>query len=278
LKTTFRALSHAQQTSTCWATLSATTVIHLVRLYAFNEHHDLFTATGRVNMGLIVHHLHMSQSERVPWLCEELGIPYELKLYDRAPILAPAEYKALHPQGTAPVIQDGDLTLAESGAVLEYIAHRYGGGRLFLPPSHPAYADFLYWFHWANASFMPTTLRVMAARAPGAGNSPTAKIAEDRFARSLKLLDERLSANEWLAGDEFTAADVMIGFPLTTWRYWAGFSWAGFDGIVGYLERIGKREAYRRAMEKADPGMKLLLGAEPPKTDRTKDLLPKKSD
>lgn len=227
-------------------------------------------------MVLTVHHLHVSQSERVPWLCEELGIDYELKLYDRAPIMAPPEYKALHPQGTAPVIQDGDLTLAESGACLEYIAHRHGGGRLFLPPSHPAYPDFLYWWHWGNASFMPTTIRVMAARATG-GDSPTSRIAEDRFARSLKLLDERLKSNEWLAGNEFTAADVMIMFPLTTWRHWSGLSWAGYDGILGYLQRIGKREAYQRAMAKADPGMELLLGADPPKTDRSKELTKKSS-
>lgn len=227
-------------------------------------------------MVLTVHHLHMSQSERVPWLCEELGIDYELKLYDRAPIMAPPEYKALHPQGTAPVIQDGDLTLAESGACLEYIAHCHGGGKLFLPPSHPAYPDFLYWWHWGSATFMPTTIRVMAARATG-GDNPTSRISEDRFARSLKLLDERLKTNQWLAGDEFTAADVMVMFPLTTWRYWSALSWAGYDGILGYLQRIGKREAYQRAMAKADPGMELLLGPDPPRIDRGKELSKKSS-
>ncbi|KAB5585552.1 putative glutathione S-transferase [Coniochaeta sp. 2T2.1] len=229
-------------------------------------------------MVLTVHHLQMSQSERIPWLCEELGIDYELKLYKRSPMLAPPEYKALHPQGTAPVITDGDddLVLAESGAVIEYIAHRHGGGRLFLPPSHPDYAQFLYWWHWGNATFMPTTFRVMAARAnPG---TPTAKIAEDRFARFLSALDERLKANEWLAGEEFTAADVMLVFPLTTWRYWSGLSWAGYDGILAYLQRIGKREAYQRAMAKSDPGMELLLGPDPPKNDRVQELAAAKKD
>ena len=88
-------------------------------------------------MGLIIHHLHASQSERIPWLCEELGIPYELRTYHRVNGLAPPEYRALHAAGTAPIIQDGDITLAESGAILEYIAHRHGGGQFFLPPSHP---------------------------------------------------------------------------------------------------------------------------------------------
>ncbi len=106
-------------------------------------------------MGLVVHHLHVAQSERVVWLCEELGLDYELRTYTRAAsMMAPAEYKALHRAGTAPVVQDGDLTLAESGACIEYISHRHGGGWLFLPPAHPAYADFLYWWHW-NQRHLP---------------------------------------------------------------------------------------------------------------------------
>ncbi|KAF7377471.1 putative glutathione S-transferase [Mycena sanguinolenta] len=102
---------------------------------------------------LTVYHLNVSQSERIPWLCEELAISYELKTYKRAPNFAPPEYKALHPSGSAPIIQDGDLTLAESGACMEYIANRYAGGALFLPPTHPAYAQFIYWWHWANGTF-----------------------------------------------------------------------------------------------------------------------------
>jgi glutathione S-transferase len=222
-------------------------------------------------MGLIVHHLHMSQSERIPWLCEELGIPYELRTYDRAPLMAPPEYKALHPQGSAPVIQDGDLTLAESGACVEYIAHRHGGGRLFLPPSHRAYPDFLYWWHWSNGTFMPSSVRAMASRAAGATGF-AAQLAEERFTRALRSLDERVRGNEWLAGEEFTVADVMVVFTLTTWRFWFKYSLAEYEGILGYLKRIGEREAYRRAMEKADPGMELALGPEPPALDRGKDL------
>ena len=103
---------------------------------------------------LTVHHLGKSQSERVVWLCEELGIPYELKRYARDPVtmLAPAEYKALHPIGTAPVITDGDFVLAESGAIVDYIMAKYGNGRLALRPDHPDFAQFLYWFHFANGT------------------------------------------------------------------------------------------------------------------------------
>ena len=97
---------------------------------------------------LTVHHLGKSQSERIVWLCEELGIPYELKVYDRHPVtrLAQADYKALHPIGSAPVITDGELVLAESGAIVEYIVAKYGKGRLILAADHPDFAQFLYWF------------------------------------------------------------------------------------------------------------------------------------
>src|SRR6185503_19868977 len=112
---------------------------------------------------LTVHHLGKSQSERIVWLCEELGIPYELKIYDRDPVtrLAPPAYKALHPIGTAPVITVGDLVLGESGAIIEYVVARYGNGRLVLRPHHPDYAHFVYWFHFANGTLQPATGRCM---------------------------------------------------------------------------------------------------------------------
>lgn len=217
-------------------------------------------------MPLIVHHLHVSQSERVPWLCEELGIDYELKTYDRAPMLAPPEYKALHPTGAAPVIQDGDLTLAESGACLEYIAHRYGAGRFFLKPSDPEYADFLYWWHWANASFQMSVNRMMLIAASGLPDDHfSVKLGKMRMKSYLEMLDSRVGSSQYLAGDHFTAADIMLMFSLTTMRYWSQYSLAGYEGILGYLKRLSQRPAYRRALEKSDPGMQLVLGADSPK-------------
>ncbi|KAL4947131.1 glutathione S-transferase [Aspergillus filifer] len=216
-------------------------------------------------MVLTIHHLRVSTSERVLWLCEELGIPYELKSYDRSPLLAPPELKSLHPQGSAPVIQDGDLTLAETAACVEYIAQKHGGGRLFLPPSHPNYADFLYWFHYSNGTLTPTVLRSMMLKFAGVDSSnPTVKMSDDRREKCLKCLDDRLKDNTWLAGEEFTAADVMMVFPLTTGRYFAQFSLAKYRNLVKYLGRVGEREAYKRAMEKGDPGLGLVLGAESP--------------
>src|SRR5580700_1333205 len=109
---------------------------------------------------LTVHHLSVSQSERIVWLCEELGLQYKLARYARDPKtgLAPPQYRALHPFGTAPVITDGALVLGESGAIIDYINGKYGGGRLSLGPQEPAYADYLFWFHFANGSLMPASM------------------------------------------------------------------------------------------------------------------------
>ena len=216
-------------------------------------------------MTLTIHHLQVSQSERIPWLCEELGLNYDLKLYKRAPIFAGEDYKALHPSGSAPVIQEGELTLAESGACMEYISHKLANGHLFLHPSDPAYADFLYWWHWGNGTFTPAVSAFGGAKAArAAGNTAMADYRERKLKKNLQMLDERVAGNEWLAGTDFTAADVMLVFSLTTFRYFYPYSLEGYDGVVGYLDRIGKREAYRRAMEKSDPGMELVLGAKSP--------------
>src|SRR5882757_11591084 len=112
---------------------------------------------------LTVHHLGMSQSERIVWLCEELAIPYELKVYERDPVTrwAPPEYKALHPMGTATILVDGDVVLPESGAIMQYLIGKYGDGRLAVEPSEPNYADYLFWFHFANATMMPNRMLAM---------------------------------------------------------------------------------------------------------------------
>ncbi|KAG5928926.1 hypothetical protein E4U42_007631 [Claviceps africana] len=218
-------------------------------------------------MTLTVHHLEKSQSERITFLCEELKVPYELKMYKRAPTLAPAEYKALHPQGTSPVIQDGDVTLAESGACMEYIAHKLGNGGLFLPPSDPDYAEFLYWWHWSNGTFQPTVSMIMVANASGfADDHWLLQMSKQRLDKGLTELNKRLAKNEWLAGSRFSAADVMLMFSLTTMRYWTPYSLAGYDHVLGYLERISKREAYQTAMRKCEPDLTLCLGPDAPKS------------
>jgi glutathione S-transferase len=211
---------------------------------------------------LTVHHLGRSQSERIVWLCEELGLEYQLKRYDRNPTnrLAPPELKALHPMGTAPVISDGELVLAESGAIIEYIIARHGGGRLALPSTHPDYVHYLYWFHFANSNLQALLHRYMIARRlePPPDN-PTLLDLEARLGRALGMTNKRLCEADYLAGDEFTAADIMIFFSLTTMRTFVSFDLAPYPDIRGYLQRIGQREGYRRAMQKGDPDRAPLL-------------------
>lgn len=211
---------------------------------------------------LTVHHLGKSQSERVVWLCEELGIPYDLRRYDRDPAtnLAPAEYRALHPLGAAPVIADGGLVLAESGAVIEYVIAKHGGGRLALPPDHPDFAAYLYWFHFANGTLQPVMGRKSLLRRAGTPEDhPASLFVQERLGRALGSVEARLGEAEHFAGREFTAADIMAVFTLTTMRHFAPVDLAPYPNIRAYLRRVAARDAYRRAMEKGDPGMALLL-------------------
>jgi glutathione S-transferase len=211
---------------------------------------------------LTVHHLGRSQSERIVWLCEELEVPYALKRYARDSItmLAPPDYKALHATGTAPVITDGDLVLAESGAVVEYIIAKYGNGRLQLPLHHPDFAPFLHWFHFANGTLQAQMGRNMILnRLNLPEDNPVLQAARGRVDRSFDMVNARLGEAQYLAGDEFTAADIMIGFSLTTMRYFLPYDIGRCPNIVRYLSRISERPAYRRAMEKGDPEMALLL-------------------
>lgn len=210
---------------------------------------------------LTIHHLGRSQSERIVWLCEELGIPYTLKLYQRLPNRqAPPEYNALHPMGLAPVIDDDGVVLAESGAVVDYILAKYGKGRLRPAAEASDFADYLYWFHFANGSFQPAAMRLLITQRLGAApDHPTAAIGAKRLGMMLAMLDARLKDNAWLAGADFTAADIMIVFTLTTMRHYAPYDLSPYPNILAYLQRVAARPAYQRAMQKGDAGMELLL-------------------
>ncbi|MGJ4908513.1 glutathione S-transferase family protein [Bradyrhizobium sp. HKCCYLS2033] len=211
---------------------------------------------------LTVHHLGKSQSERIVWLCEELAIPYELKCYtrDARTVLAPAEYKALHPIGAAPVITDGDLVLAESGAVVDYIISKYGQGRLRPGPDDPNFAPFLYWFHFANGTLQAAMGRLMILnRLDLPDDNPLLGAMRGRVDRAFAAVEARCGEADYLAGPALTTADIMTVFSLTTMRYFLPYDLSPFPDIRAYLSRIAARPAYQRAMEKGDPGMKLLL-------------------
>ena len=211
---------------------------------------------------LTVHHLGKSQSERIVWLCEELDLRYELKRYARDPVtmLATPDYKALHLIGAAPVITDGDLVLAESGAIVDYIMAKYGKGRLVLGPDDPGFAQFLYWFHFANGTLQAGMGRLMILnRLELPPDNPVLRATKARVDRAFDLVDARVRDADYLAGATFTTADIMMGFSLTTMRYFQPYDLQRCPNVVRYLGRIGARPAYRRAMEKGDPGMALLL-------------------
>jgi glutathione S-transferase len=210
---------------------------------------------------LTVHHLGISQSERIVWLCEELGIDYQLKRYDRRADnrLAPDDYKVLHPMGIAPVITDGDLTLGESGAICEYITGRYGGGRLSPGPDDPDFADHLFWFHWSNGTFMTTLMMQLVLGMAGGQESPAAGFVGDRSRRGWAMVEDRLGKAPFFGGRNLTTADIMMVYCLTTSRAFRGTSIDPYPNLKAYLARIAERPAYRRAMEKAEPGWTPML-------------------
>lgn len=197
---------------------------------------------------LIVHHLGRSQSDRIVWLCEELGVPYELKVYAREPSgAAPPAYRALHPFGTAPTIQDGDVVLGESGAIVEYVCSKHGGRRLIVGPDAANYADYLFWFHFANGTFIPAVMMALA--------SPSRL----RLDRAFELAEQRLGKVDYFAGPDFSAADIMMMYPLTTARLAVQKDISGCPNILTYLQRIGARPALQRSRQKGDPDLPLNL-------------------
>lgn len=207
---------------------------------------------------ITIHHLSTSRSERIVWLMEELGLDYELEVFQReATGAAPAPMKALHALGKAPLIRDGDKVLAESGAIVDYIVHRHGGGRLALAPESPDYARYVYWLHFAEGSLMSLLLiALVLSRVPEASESPVRARVLQRVAQMLAFVDAELGEGPWFAGAEFTAADIMMVFPFTTMRHFLDYDLAPYARIGAYLKRVGERPAYRKAMQIAGPAAK----------------------
>ncbi|KAH7079855.1 putative glutathione S-transferase [Paraphoma chrysanthemicola] len=222
-------------------------------------------------MTLTVHHLQRSQSERVVWLCEELGLDYELKLYQRAPVTAPLEYAKLHPLGAAPVITEDSgskvITLAESAAILEYLARVHGNGKFILSPSDPQYPEYLYWFHSANGSLHPGISRSMFFSLLQLGDdSPWQQFVTKKERLLWENVDERLKKSKYLAGDEITLADFMTVYSLSTGRVFLPRDLTEFTGITRYLKDISQRPAYQIAMKKAEPDfVPAVSGPSPPR-------------
>ena len=187
---------------------------------------------------------------------EELGLPYELARHQREPNgAAPDALKAIHPLGKAPLIRDGDTVLAESGAIVDYIVHRYGNDRLAVQPQAAEYARYLYWLHFAEGSLMSLMLIVLVvSRVPEGSASPAGARVLARMKQMLSYVDTELAVGPYFAGAAFTAADVMMLFPFTTMRLFLDYDLAPYPNILAYMKRIEARPAYRKAMALAEPG------------------------
>ena len=217
---------------------------------------------------ITVHHLNNSRSQRILWLLEELALPYEIRRYTRDPVtqLAPAELRAVHPLGKSPVITDGGNTLAESGAVIEYLLDRYGNGRLIPASGTPERLAFTYWLHFAEGSAMPPLLmklvfdKIEAAPMPFFVKPIARAIAKNvnsvlitpNLERNLGFMESTLAESEWFAGGQFSAADIQMSFPVEASRGRAGLNETR-PRLMRFLERIRGRPAYQRALEKGGP-------------------------
>ena len=215
---------------------------------------------------IIVHHLNNSRSQRILWMLEELGVPYEVKRYQRLPsMLAPPELKAVHPLGKSPVITDGDKTLAESGAIIEYLGDAYGHGKLTPALGTPERLHYTYFLHYAEGSLMPLLfMKLVFARIPSrlpflfkpVGKAivkgANSTLLDPQIGNHFMFLESELSKREWFAGPSFTAADIQMSFPLEAAAARAPII-RQMPRLSAWLDRIQARPAYKRALEKGGP-------------------------
>jgi glutathione S-transferase len=216
---------------------------------------------------ITVHHLENSRSQRVLWLLEELGLPYEVQRYERDPksSLAPAALRAVHPLGKSPVITDGDVTVAETGAIVEYLVDQ-AGGRLRPPPGTAAHRRYTYWLHFAEGSAMPPLVmglvfrRIKSTPMPFFAR-PIARAIADKVLGSfvmpnidsqLEFMESELAGYHWFAGDAFSAADVMMSFPVEAANAGTPLP-TRCPRLAAWLARVHERPAYRRALERGGP-------------------------
>ncbi len=214
---------------------------------------------------IVVHHLNNSRSQRLLWLLEELGLEYEIRRYQRDPqtMLAPASLREVHPLGKSPVMTDGDATLAESGAIMEYLIERYGGGRLIPPAGTTERLRYTYWMHFAEGSAMPPlVMKLIFDRmekgpmpffvrpvARGIAGRVKKGFIQPNINRQLDFMEAELSKSAWFAGGEFTAADIQMSFPLEAAATRGGLD-ASRPKLMEFLGRIHAREPYRAALER----------------------------
>jgi glutathione S-transferase len=214
---------------------------------------------------ITVHYLKKSRAHRLLWLLEELGLPYEIKLYDRDPktFAAPAELRAIHPLGKSPVLVDGGLTLAESGAIFEYLLGRYDSNGLVPPVSSEDWPRYLYWMHSAEGSAMPLLVNKLIFShfptqtpvfirplAKAVSNGLLKALIEPQLPRVFDTWEAALGEHQWFAGDQFSAADIMMSYPVEAGSL-RGDATAGRPRLAAYVETIKQRTGYQLAAERA---------------------------
>jgi glutathione S-transferase len=202
---------------------------------------------------IIVHHLNDSRSQRILWLLEELGLPYDIKHYrrDAKTHLAPAELQAVNPVGKSPVITDDGRHIRESGAIVDYLIRRHGGGRMQPDPATPAYDEYLQWLHYAEGSAMfPLLLNLYISRL-GAAGAPLQPRVEAELANHLGHFEQALKGRAYLVGDTLTGADIMMSFVAELAEKY-GLT-APYPAIVAWLRRMQERPAYKAAVARGGP-------------------------
>jgi glutathione S-transferase len=202
---------------------------------------------------IIVHHLENSRSQRILWLLEELGLPYEVRRYarDRKTMLAPPELRQVHPLGKSPVVEDEGRVVAETGAIVEYLVEK-AGGRLGPPGNRESVLRYRHFLHYAEGSMMPPLLALLVVNRLGLLGRPARAPVRRMLDQHLDWLETELSARDWFAGDAFTAADIMMSFPLEASRHRAGLD-ESRPNLIDWLERIHARPAYGSALQKGGP-------------------------
>ena len=202
---------------------------------------------------IIVHHLENSRSQRILWLLEELAMPYEVRRYERDPktMLAPPELKRVHPLGKSPVIEHDGRVVAETGAIVEYLVE-LAEGKLGPPANREAVLRYRHFLHYAEGSMMPPLFAMLVVGRLGLLGKPARAPVQAMLDAHLDWLESELGGRDWFAGDEFTAADIMMSFPLEAGRSRAGLD-ASRPNLTDWLERIHARPAYAEALRKGGP-------------------------
>ncbi len=215
---------------------------------------------------IIIHHLNNSRSQRILWMCEEIGVDYQIKHYQRnsKTQLAPKELFDVHPLGKSPVITDGDITVAESGAIIEYLARNHGK-QLIPKQATPEYRQYNYWLHFAEGSLMPQMLlklifdKIKTAPMPffikpiakGIANKVMDGYVAPNIKNNMAFIEKHLQENKWFAGNKISGADIQMSFPLEASMMRLKSN--DYPGIQKYVDKIHARSAYKKALENGGP-------------------------